>query len=121
MSEAPNEQTQASGPLDKPRTPLDPDELAQLVTEHRRNPAKQGKPRPADFASRPFGVILLLGGLLSFFIGTFGPLSDIAQHVPRISFDAKFVFLQPLFLVYGLIYTIFAGKASSVLGPTVKP
>jgi len=91
------------------------------MTEHKRNPEKRAKPRPADFACRPVGVVLLLLWLLAFLIGTVEPISGIAQHAQRISFDAKFVFLQPLLLVYGLIYTIFAAKASSALGPTIKP
>lgn len=98
-----------------------PEAFASAMNDRRAEPAKRAMSLPDDFASRPLGLILLAAASLAFVLNTYLPLSEAHAGADSISYSGKFVFIQPLFFVMGLVYTLFGERASVVLGPTSKP
>ncbi|UWX03490.1 hypothetical protein H1235_10195 [Pseudoxanthomonas sp. NC8] len=98
-----------------------PDAFMHAMEERRLNPSKRTRSLPDDFASRPFGLILLAIGLLCLWLSTYVPISGAQEQVASISYKAKWVFIQPFCFLLGLAYTLFGESASRVLGPTTRP
>ena len=98
-----------------------PDDFIAALKERQANPSKRGIPLPDDFASRPFGLFLLGFCAFLFWKDTWSHITAARAHEPLLFYSSKWIFVQPLLLVHGLIYTIFGDSASKVLGPTTKP
>ena len=98
-----------------------PDAFARAMEDRRRDPTKKGRSMPDDFASRPIGILCLFIALLSFWSYTYNPISEAQSQAASIDYKSRLVFMQPLFLLMGVTYTIFGESASKVLGPTTKP
>jgi hypothetical protein len=91
------------------------------MEERRKDPAKRAIALPDDFASRPFGAILLLVALFAFGMYTYVPITEAQNQVASLRYSGKYVYIQPLLAMLGIAYLLFGEKASKVLGPTTRP
>ena len=98
-----------------------PDAIVRAMEERKKDPAKRAKALPDDFASRPFGAILLLLALVAFGMYTYVPITEAQSQVASLRYSGKFVYIQPLFAMLGIAYLVFGERASKVLGPTTRP
>jgi hypothetical protein len=97
------------------------DAFVRAMEERNKDSDRKVRTVPEDFASRTLGVIALATALLLCFMYTYAPIVDAQAGKATIDYSGKWVFMQPLLLGIGIVYSLFGEHTSRVLGPTTKP
>lgn len=98
-----------------------PEDFERIMRERQKDPSKRAAMLPEDYANRGVGIIALCLGVVLFLTDTFAPLREAMDGFTEIEYKPGYIFLQPILIIYGLIYSVFGEDASKVLGRTFKP
>lgn len=76
---------------------------------------------PNNLSPRAMGVILLIVGVVTGYIGFYEPLAAVWKHATHAWLHLEAVILVPMCFGFGIAYLLYGEKALELLGSTKHP